>query len=80
MIAFASVVDWGSLLEAVYISVAVGLGVLLVAGIAVASSLSAENARTVHNGGAAFAFGAVTALCVFALIGAVVGGVYLLTQ
>jgi Phosphate transporter family len=76
----ASIVDWGSLLEAVYISVAVGLGVLIVAGIAVATSLSAEDARTVGNGGATFAFGAVTVLCVLALIGSIVAGVYLLTQ
>jgi hypothetical protein len=76
----ASIVDWGSLLEAVYISVAVGLGVLLVAGLAVATSLSAEDARTVGHGGASYAFGAVTALCVLVLIGSVVAGVYLLTQ
>jgi hypothetical protein len=80
MTTFASIVDWDSLFEAVYISVAVGLGILIVAGIAVASSLSAEDARTVHNGSATFAFGAVTALCVLALIGSVVAGIYLLTQ
>jgi hypothetical protein len=80
VITLASIVDWGTLFEAVYISVAVGLGVLIVAGIAVASSLSAENARTVGNGGATFAFGAVTAICVVALVGSVVAGVYLLTQ
>ena len=80
MITLASIVDWGSLFEAVYISVAVGLGVLLVAAIAVATSLSAEDARTVGNGGASFAFGAVTVICVLALIGSVVAGVYLLTQ
>jgi hypothetical protein len=76
----ASIVDWGSLFEAVYISVAVGLGVLLVAGIAVATSLSAEDERTVGNGGASLAYGAVTLICVLALIGSVVAGVYLLTQ
>jgi hypothetical protein len=80
MTVLASIVDWGSLFEAVYISVAVGLGVLLVAGLAVATSLSAEDARTVGNGGATFAFGAVTAICVLVLIGSIVGGIYLLTQ
>ena len=80
MITIAEIIDWGSLLEAIYISVGVGLGILIVAGIAVTSSLSAEDARTVHNGGATFAFGTVTFLCVLALIGSVVAGIYLLTQ
>lgn len=75
-----SIIDWGSLFEAVYISVAVGLGVLVVAAIAVASSLSAEDARMVRDGGATVAFGAVTVICVLGLIGSVVAGVYLLTQ
>lgn len=75
-----SIIDWGSLFEAVYISVVVGLGVLVVAAIAVASSLSAEDARMVRDGGATAAFGAVTVICVLGLIGSVVAGVYLLTQ
>jgi len=80
VIVIATVVDWASLWEAVYLSVAIGLGILIVAGIAVTCSLSAEDARAAHNGGATFAFGAVTLICVLALIGAIVAGIYLLTQ
>ena len=43
----ATVVDWDLLLQAASVSVAVGLGVLIVGAIAVASSLRADDARRV---------------------------------
>jgi hypothetical protein len=76
----SSLVDWGSLGEAVYTSVAVGLGVLLVAGIGVASSLRAEDERGAGRETAAFTFVGVTVVCVLGLVGAVAAGIYLLTQ
>jgi hypothetical protein len=76
----ATLVEWDSLLEAIYISVAVGLGILIVAAVAVASSLRAADARAAGHEAAGFALGGVTVVCVLALIGAVVAGVYLLTQ
>jgi hypothetical protein len=76
----ASVVDWGSLAEAVYVSVAVGLGVLLVAGIAVASSLRAQDDRAAGATAASSALMGVTSVCVLALAGAIGAGIYLLTQ
>ena len=48
-----SIVDWGLLREAVYISVAVGLGVLVIGAIAVASSLRSQDERAAGHGGAA---------------------------
>jgi hypothetical protein len=77
---FADIIDWGLLWEAVYLSVAIGLGVLIVGAFAVASSLRAQDARAAGREGASVALGGVTVVCVLALAGAVVAGIYLLTQ
>jgi hypothetical protein len=76
----SSLVDWSSLGEAVYTSVAVGLGVLLVAGIGVASSLRAEDERGAGHDGSAVALAGVTVACVLALLAAIGTGIYFLTQ
>lgn len=47
----ATVVDWASLAKAAYISAAVGLGVLIVAAIGVASSLRAQDQRNAGHEG-----------------------------
>jgi hypothetical protein len=69
-------IDWAALGEAAYISVAVGLGVLLVAAVAVTSSLRAQDA----HGGSSAVFNVVTVACVLALAAAVVIGIYLMTD
>ena len=69
-------IEWNLLGEAAYVSVAVGLGVLLAATVAVTSSLRAQDARAAGRGGAATALGAVTVICVLALVAAVVLGIY----
>jgi hypothetical protein len=79
-VTLAALVDWDSLLEAVYISLAVGLGLLVVAAVAVASSLRAQDERAAGNEAAGVALGGLTVVCVAALAGAVAVGVYLLTQ
>jgi hypothetical protein len=76
----ATIVDWSSLGEAIYVSIAVGLGVLLVAAIGVASSLRAEDERRAGHEGGAVALNAVTVICVLGLAGAIAAGIYLLTQ
>jgi hypothetical protein len=76
----ATIVDWSSLGEAVYTSIAVGLGVLIVAAIGVASSLRAEDERGAGRESAAVTFAGVTVVCVLGLLGAVAAGIYLLTQ
>jgi hypothetical protein len=76
----ATIVDWSSLGEAVYVSIAVGLGVLLVAAIGVASSLRAEDERGTGHDGSALTFAGVTVVCVLGLLGAIAAGIYLLTQ
>jgi hypothetical protein len=76
----ATIVDWSSLGEAIYVSIAVGLGVLLVAALGVASSLRAEDERGAGREGSSVAFAGVTVICVLGLLGAIVAGIYLLTQ
>jgi hypothetical protein len=76
----ATIVDWSSLGEAAYVSVAVGLGVLLVAAVGVASSLRAEDERGAGRESSAVALAGVTVACVLALLGAIGTGIYLLTQ
>ena len=69
-------IDWGALGEAAWVSVAVGLGVLLVATVAVTSSLRSQDAR----GGTATAYGALSVICVIALAAAVIAGIYFMTD
>jgi hypothetical protein len=76
----ATIVDWSSLGEAAYVSVAVGLGVLLVAAVGVASSLRAEDERGAGRESSAVALNAVTVVCVLGLLAAIGTGIYLLTQ
>ena len=73
-------IDWAALGQAAWVSVAIGLGVLLVAAVAVTSSLRAQDARCVGQSGAASVFNAVTVICVIALIAAVVIGIYIMTD
>jgi hypothetical protein len=80
MTPLATIVDWSSLGEAVYVSIAVGLGVLLVAAVGVASSLKAQDERGSGRESSAAVFGSVTAVCVLGLVGAIGAGIYLLTQ
>jgi hypothetical protein len=73
-------IDWAALGQAAWTSVAIGLGVLLVAGVAVSSSLRAQDARgSGHSGGGAV-FNVLTIACVVALAAAVVIGIYFMTD
>lgn len=76
----ATIVDWAALAHAAWVSAVIGLGILVVGAVGVAASLRAQDDRTAGANGAAVVFGGVTILCVAALIGAVVYGIYLLTQ
>jgi hypothetical protein len=76
----ASVVEWDLLWEAVYVSVIVGIGVAVIAAIAVRSSLRAQDERAAGQGSAATLNTELTVVCVAALGAAIVIGIYLLTQ
>ena len=76
----SSVVDWELLGQAVLTSVAFGLGVVLAAGIAVSCSLRARDARAAGNEATFVALGAVTVLGVLAIVAAIIGGIWVMTQ
>jgi hypothetical protein len=70
----ATLVDWDLLGQAVLASFVVGLGVLVVAGVAVAASLHAQDARSDGNEAAFVGFSAVTVVGVVCVVGAIAGG------
>jgi hypothetical protein len=76
----ATLVDWHLLGEAVLTSVVFGLGVLLVAGLAVAASLRAQDARGDGNEAAFVGFSAVTVIGVAGVLAAIAGGIWVMTQ
>jgi len=76
----SSLVDWDLLGEAVLNSLVVGLGVLVVAGVAVAASLRAQDARQDGRETAFVGFSAITVLGVLAIAGAIAAGIWVMTQ
>ena len=76
----ATIVDWAALGKTAYVSALIGLGVLLVAALAVVASLKAQDDRREGAGTAAVAYGGVTLLCLAGLLAAVVYGIDLLAQ
>jgi hypothetical protein len=76
----ATLVDWDLLGQAVLSSFVIGLGVLVVAGVAVAASLRAQDARSEDNETAFIGFGAITVLGVVAVLAAVGGGIWVMAQ
>jgi hypothetical protein len=76
----ATLVDWDLLGQAVLSSFVIGLGVLVVAGVAVAASLRAQDARSDGSETAFIGFSAVTVLGVVAVTAAVVGGIWVMAQ
>ena len=73
-------IDWGALAQAAYISVVVGLGVMLVAAVAVTFSLRSQDAKASGHAAASTAYITVTAVCVLALVAAVVIGISFMTD
>jgi hypothetical protein len=76
---FALTVEWGKLVEAAYVSAVFGIGVILVAGLAVIASLRAQDRRSAHQGGAVV-LDVATGACVLAIAAAVVFGIYIMTR
>lgn len=76
----AVAIDWDLLGKAVLYSVVVGLGVLLVTGVAVATSLRAQDARSNGNETAFLGLSAITVLGVAGVLGAIAGGIWVMTQ
>jgi hypothetical protein len=80
VISFASIVDWGKLAEAAYVSAAFGLAVMVVGGLAVVSSLRGQDLKQEHRGGGAIAYDVATGVFVLMILAAVVFGIYIMTQ
>ncbi len=76
----ATLVDWDLLGQAVLTSFVIGLGVLVVAGVAVAASLRAQDSRSEGNETAFVGFSAITVLGVVAVLAAVGGGIWVMAQ
>jgi len=76
----ATIVDWAALGRTAYVSALIGLGVLLVAGLAVVCSLRAQDDRREGAGTAAVAYSGAPLLCLASLLAAVVYGIYLIAQ
>jgi hypothetical protein len=75
----ATVVDWGKLLEAAYLSAVLGIGVVLIGGLAVVASLRAQDRRRAYRGGV-IALDVVTGACVLAIAGAIALGIYIMAN
>ena len=74
-----SIVDWGRLLEAAYLSAAFGIGVVLIGGLAVVTSLRSQDRRRAHQSGG-LALGVVTGVCALAIAGAIALGIYIMAS
>ena len=79
MITAAVSVDWGKLAQTALVSAAFAIGVLLVAGVAVVASLRAQDRESAHQGGAVVLY-VVTGVCVAAIAGAVVLGIFVMAN
>jgi hypothetical protein len=73
----SQVVDWAALGKVAYISAISGLAIALVLGVGIVSSLRAQD----HKGtSAALGFNAVTVVSVLLVAGAIVLGIYYITD
>lgn len=77
---FATLVDWDLLGEAALASVVIGIGVLVIAGLAVVASLRAQDERAAGREGPVIAYGAVTVVCVGVIAGAIAAGIWVMSQ
>jgi hypothetical protein len=72
-------VDWGKLLETACVSAVFGIGVVVIGGLAVVTSLRSEDRRRAHRGGV-IALDVVTGGCVLAIAGAIALGIYIMAN
>jgi len=75
----ASIVDWGKLLQAAYVSAAFAIGVLLMGGLGVVASLRSQDRRGTSRGGV-IALNLVAGACALAIGGAVAFGIYIMAN
>jgi uncharacterized membrane protein YiaA len=80
MIPFAELIEIAPLLEAIWTSIAFGLGVIVIAAIGVRASLRAADEHGDHHEGATASYSIVTIICALLLVAAVVVGIWAMTQ
>jgi hypothetical protein len=71
-------IDWGMLIEAAVVSAVFGIGIIVVAGVAVVASLQAQDRQAVHRG--AIALQVLTGACVIAIAAAIVLAIYVMAN
>ena len=72
-------IDWSKLVEAALVAAAFGIGVILVAGVAVVASLRAQD-RVRADAGGAVAYQILTGVCVAGIAAAIVLAVYVMAN
>jgi hypothetical protein len=76
----ASIVDTGDLLEVIWVSLAAGIGVTAVYGLAIVGATRAIELGRVGRSGEAALFGALGVVAMAAVVAAVVLGIVVLAQ
>jgi len=71
----ATIVDWGALLQVIWISAAAGISIALVLGVGIVASLRAQD----HKGNV-LALNAVTVVAVALVAGAIAVGLYFIAH
>ena len=71
----SDIIDWAALGQAVYVSVGVGLIVLLLGALAVYGSLKGQDVKAEGHSGEAVAFNALTVIGVIGLVASIVIGI-----
>ncbi|MDO8189276.1 hypothetical protein Q5424_26010 [Conexibacter sp. JD483] len=79
-VVYAKLVDWDLLGEAVAASFVIGIAVLVIAGVAVAASLRAQDQRAAGAEGGVIGWSALTVVCVLAIAGAIAAGIWVMAQ
>lgn len=71
----SAAIEWGKLLQVIWVSLIAGIGVTLVYSLIIFGSARAADARRGKATGAATAYGALTALSLLVFLGGLVFGV-----
>jgi predicted benzoate:H+ symporter BenE len=71
-----SIIDWGALLDVIWISAVAGLAIAAVLGVGIVSSLRAQDTE----GGAALGLNAVTVISVVLVGAALITGIYFIAD
>ena len=75
-----SAVDWGALLEVIWVSLLTGIGVTAAFAVAILGAARAVDLRKDGHGAVATAYGALMVLAFAVVVAAVVFGIVVMTQ